>query len=206
MSPLLLPVNHLTTSKECRSGLMECGSVPLASGSSPTAHHATDPAIPHQIEAGATAESPSGRTSSTQETATTTAACPGKRPSWRRHEETSTLGGRTREESREASPPPSLDRRPGDGEVGRSEASELLRRQRGLRPCRPTKDFAQHEGKRRRGSTWVLVAGEETNESLSTWLRAAAAAQSERGGQSTRKDKMQWTKGECRWYMHRRLV
>jgi hypothetical protein len=34
------------------------------------------------------------------------------------------------------------------------------------------------EGKIRVGSTWwVLVAGEETNESLSTWLRAAAAAQ-----------------------------
>jgi hypothetical protein len=35
------------------------------------------------------------------------------------------------------------------------------------------------EGKRRGGSTWwVLVAGEETNESLRTWLRAAAAHQS----------------------------
>jgi hypothetical protein len=39
--------------------------------------------------------------------------------------------------------------------------------------------FAQHEGKRRGGNTWwVLVAGEETKESLSTWLRAAAANQS----------------------------
>jgi hypothetical protein len=46
--------------------------------------------------------------------------------------------------------------------------------------------FAQHEGKgregkgregKRSGSTWwVLVAGEETNKNLSTWLRAAAAA------------------------------
>jgi hypothetical protein len=37
--------------------------------------------------------------------------------------------------------------------------------------------FAQHEGKRRGGNTrWVLVAGEETKESLSTWLRAAVAA------------------------------
>jgi hypothetical protein len=46
--------------------------------------------------------------------------------------------------------------------------------------------FAQHEGKRRGGSTWwVLVAGEETNKSLRTWLRAAAAvhqsSESERG-------------------------
>jgi len=39
--------------------------------------------------------------------------------------------------------------------------------------------FAQHEGKKRGGSTWwVLVAGEETKESLSTWLRAAAVHQS----------------------------
>jgi hypothetical protein len=37
--------------------------------------------------------------------------------------------------------------------------------------------FARHEGKRRDGCTWwVIVAGEETGESLSTWLRAAAAA------------------------------
>jgi hypothetical protein len=39
--------------------------------------------------------------------------------------------------------------------------------------------FAQHkgrEGKRRGGSTWwVLIAGEETKESLSTWPREAAA-------------------------------
>jgi hypothetical protein len=42
--------------------------------------------------------------------------------------------------------------------------------------------FAQHKGreeKRRGGSTWwVLVDGEETRESLSTWPRAAAAQQS----------------------------
>ena len=40
--------------------------------------------------------------------------------------------------------------------------------------------FAQHkgrEGKGRGGSTWwVLVAGKETKECLSTWPRAAAAA------------------------------
>jgi hypothetical protein len=37
--------------------------------------------------------------------------------------------------------------------------------------------FAQHKG--RDGSTWwVLIAGEESKESLSTWPRAAAAQQS----------------------------
>jgi hypothetical protein len=50
--------------------------------------------------------------------------------------------------------------------------------------------FAQHKGREEKGwehlvPWWVLVAGrlQDTNESLSTWLRAAAAAaaESERG-------------------------
>jgi len=45
--------------------------------------------------------------------------------------------------------------------------------------------FAQQKGKRGNGNTWwVLLAGEETNESLSTWLRAAAASESERGARA----------------------
>jgi hypothetical protein len=46
--------------------------------------------------------------------------------------------------------------------------------------------FAQHKGREEKGwehlvPWWVLVAGrlQDTNESLSTWLRAAAAAASE---------------------------
>jgi hypothetical protein len=51
--------------------------------------------------------------------------------------------------------------------------------------------FAQQEDKRRDGNTWwVLVAGEETDEGLSTWRRTAAAAahqssESERGARET---------------------
>ena len=60
------------------------------------------------------------------------------------------------------------------------------------------------EGKRRGGSTWwVLVAGEETKESLSTWPRAAAAQQSsERVGRQRERENeegrgMQRTEGEA---------
>lgn len=47
--------------------------------------------------------------------------------------------------------------------------------------------FAQHEGKGRGESTWwVLVDGEETNESLNTWVKAAAPAAAHQSSESER--------------------
>ena len=66
--------------------------------------------------------------------------------------------------------------------------------------------FAQHEGKGREGvgvPGGVLVAGEETNESLSAWLRAAVATAHQsseslraRGGRERQTETHEWRQ-EC---------
>jgi hypothetical protein len=85
----------------------------------------------------------------------------------------------------------------GSSAATRSERTELRRHaERAGGRCAETKgkrrvsvlSFAQPERKRRGGSTWwVLVAGEETGESLSTWLRAAAAARGRRRRPTSRR-------------------